>query len=176
MRRNRVFGTLAVLAVMLFPLGVALRFDHADFATAYARSEQIRARGMADDLIDLADTATAFNNGAVRLQVETRKWLLARLYPEKYGEKVDFTGTLTLSLEDLVVASFDRQAKTIDHEEVEDGDDSATAGGEVVTGSPPLATDIKRRPGGRKLRRAREEAAAAAAAKKPRAERRGIPW
>lgn len=35
-----------------------------------------------------------------RLRVDTRKWLLSKLAPKKYGERLDLTGEVTLSLSD----------------------------------------------------------------------------
>lgn len=53
---------------------------------------------MADEIMEISDAPVgstqtgATDSGAVqkqRLQVDTRKWLLSKLLPKKYGEKVD---------------------------------------------------------------------------------------
>ena len=46
---------------------------------------------LADEIIDIADAArTSTKMSAIRhqLMIETRKWLLAKLQPRKYGERV----------------------------------------------------------------------------------------
>ena len=71
----------------------------------YARACEIRADLMAEemlqisdnvggDLIELADGREVVDNAVVqrdKLRVDTRKWLLAKMYPKKYGDKVDVT-------------------------------------------------------------------------------------
>lgn len=67
----------------------ALAVDAA-FARDYAAA---RVRGIElhiDEIIDLADSATAENYNAVRLKVDTRKWLASKLVPKVYGDRVEF--------------------------------------------------------------------------------------
>lgn len=68
---------------------------------AHAKSDALYA--IADDAIALADAADASSPAGVnkaRLQVETRKWFLAKLAPKVYGEHldVDHSGQVTLTL------------------------------------------------------------------------------
>lgn len=52
---------------------------------------------MSDEMIDLADStrtngsskAKPDNTDRSRLQLDTRKWLLSKLVPKKFGDKVD---------------------------------------------------------------------------------------
>ncbi len=37
-----------------------------------------------------------------RLRVETRKWLMARMAPKKYGDRMQHTGDLTVRYEDTL--------------------------------------------------------------------------
>lgn len=77
-----------------------------DFEARYAHARVAQMMGEADDLLELADESrvgvktTTKANGDVetvqidmveraRLQLETRKWLLERLMPKKYGQKLD---------------------------------------------------------------------------------------
>ncbi len=94
--------------------------DVPEFATAYLRARELAAHGMADDLPALADTATGENTQAVRLQVETRRWVLSRMLPRVYGDKITADVTLSVTLEQLVLKSLERQAsdepRTIEHE------------------------------------------------------------
>lgn len=85
-----------------------LRADE-DFSRQYARACEVRADDMFDEMIEIADTPVRgeFRKklkdgteevteedmlGHRRLQVDTRKWALARMNPRKYGEKVQVGG------------------------------------------------------------------------------------
>lgn len=60
------------------------RYD--DFATQFARAEDIQARMLAEELIDIADDpALAADDKKVRFNV--RKWLASKASPRKYGER-----------------------------------------------------------------------------------------
>lgn len=56
------------------------------FGEQYARARTTAAELMADTIVELADTANAVNYNAVRLQVETRKWILSKVLPKVYGD------------------------------------------------------------------------------------------
>lgn len=82
------------------PMGTFLRWCDNDAALAdqYARARAILIEHMAEDTLDIADEAVgttdngSTDSGAVakqRLQVETRKWLLSKLAPKKYGDKIE---------------------------------------------------------------------------------------
>lgn len=78
---------------------------HPEFLEQYTRAKQEAADAMAEDVLDIADDATndymmvtgkdgheAYQlNGEhiqrSRLRVETRKWLMAKMKPKKYGDK-----------------------------------------------------------------------------------------
>lgn len=71
----------------------------------YARAMELRADSMFEDMLDIADDssedALTDDNGNVkvntefvqrsRLRVDTRKWVLSRMNPKKYGDKTDIT-------------------------------------------------------------------------------------
>lgn len=79
---------------------------HKDFAERYARAREAQADHMAEELLEIADDARndwveGENGEAVlnhehvtrsRLRVDTRKWLMSKLLPRKYGDKVQHTG------------------------------------------------------------------------------------
>ncbi len=94
--------------------------DVPEFATAYSRARELAAHALADDLIAISDTATAENAQAVRTQITTRQWVLARMLPRVYGDKITADVTLSATLEQLVLKSLERQAsdepRTIEHE------------------------------------------------------------
>lgn len=74
----------------------------------YARSCELRADIIFDEMIEIADTPIdgivieTDDNGRTkerkgdmlghrRLQVDTRKWILSKMNPKKYGDKTDIT-------------------------------------------------------------------------------------
>ena len=77
-----------------------------EFFHQYARAREVQAEVWADEINDIADDSTndyvtrtkrdgseyeEFNAEAVmraRLRVDSRKWLLSKLLPKKYGDKV----------------------------------------------------------------------------------------
>jgi hypothetical protein len=70
-------------------------------ADRYARAREDLIEHIATETIDIADAPVgstdngSTDSGAVqkqRLQVDTRKWLLARLAPKKYGDKLELAG------------------------------------------------------------------------------------
>ena len=83
----------------------------------YESALNARVHSMSEDLLDIADAAVpttpmgTTDTGAVakqRLQVDTRKWLLSKLAPKKYGDKItqELTGAnggpiLTKDVSDL---------------------------------------------------------------------------
>lgn len=69
---------------------------YASFADSYARATRLRADVWAEQIIEIseasehADGPVAVN--AARLRVDSRKWLMARLHPRKYGDKLELAG------------------------------------------------------------------------------------
>ncbi|UOR07185.1 hypothetical protein MUN82_08820 [Hymenobacter aerilatus] len=83
--------------------------EHESFREQYARACELRADAIADEILAIADdasrdvvevevgedstvererfTATARD----KLKIDSRKWLLGKLAPKKYGDKVDVT-------------------------------------------------------------------------------------
>jgi len=67
------------------------------FCTQYSRAREEQAEAMVDEMLELAnapkdDSSEAINRA--RLQIDTRKWVAAKLRPKKYGDKsnVELTG------------------------------------------------------------------------------------
>lgn len=77
---------------------------NAEFQDQYTRAKEIQAEQMAEEMLDIADDGRndvgvdgdgdgkEFINHDVisrsRLRVETRKWLMGKMKPKKYGDKV----------------------------------------------------------------------------------------
>jgi len=81
------------------------RDDYQGFASKYARAREIGYLRLADEIIEISDEATqdtyidSYGNERTnqevvarsRLRVDSRKWLLSKMLPKVYGEKVDHT-------------------------------------------------------------------------------------
>lgn len=71
----------------------------------YARATEIRAEAIFDDILSIADendNDTYINDNGIevvnndviqrsRLRIDARKWVLSKLNPKKFGEKLDVT-------------------------------------------------------------------------------------
>jgi hypothetical protein len=109
-----------------------------EFAEQYARSMLARWERMADEAIEIADETAPvdalghIDTGYVRQQrvrIDTRKWLLSKALPRKYGDKVEATvigdpNAPLLTRIELVAVDprariEDSREKTIDHEDGE---------------------------------------------------------
>jgi hypothetical protein len=75
--------------------------DDPVLAEKYARARDILVEKMACDLLEIADAPVGIvenggtDSGAVqkqRLQVDARKWLLSKIAPRKYGDKIEVSG------------------------------------------------------------------------------------
>ena len=80
-----------------------------EFSDNYARARQEREDAIFDDMLDIADDGSndfmkkqisegleieVLNSEHIqrsRLRVDTRKWLMAKMKPKKYGDKLDMT-------------------------------------------------------------------------------------
>lgn len=76
-----------------------------DKKTRYTRAREERADGIFEDIIDISDNSgndKIVNNDGIevvnheaiqrdKLRVDTRKWMLSKMQPKVYGEKVDVT-------------------------------------------------------------------------------------
>lgn len=83
--------------------------EHKEFREQYARATEERTEAMSEDILDIADDGTndymekenkdggtyeVLNSEAIqrsRLRVDTRKWLMSKMKPKKYGDKLDMT-------------------------------------------------------------------------------------
>lgn len=86
-----------------------------DLAEQYARARTMCLDAMAEDIIDLADTARIGQKSVSkatgleitegdmversRLQVDARKWLMSKLAPKKYGDKqqIEHSGSVSIA-------------------------------------------------------------------------------
>lgn len=89
---------------------------HEDFRDQYARAKEIGIEALAEDILDIADDASndwmerhdsegantgwQFNGEAARrsqIRIDSRKWLLSKLAPKKYGDKLEVKQDTTVT-------------------------------------------------------------------------------
>ena len=95
--------------------------ENSTFSDQYARAREAQADVFIDDIVDIADTPkigtkrklmpggkVELSTGDMiehrRLQIETRKWVAARMRPKKYGDKLDIDQKTTHEAGDSVAA------------------------------------------------------------------------
>ena len=75
--------------------------DDSALAVDYARAREYLIERMAQEVLDLSDSDVGLQPDGKKdwaavqkhkLQVDTRKWLLSKLAPKKYGEKLEVSG------------------------------------------------------------------------------------
>ena len=65
-----------------------------EFETAIARARKQGCIAQFDDFIDIADEANAENYNAIKTRLWARTWVLAHLDPQKYGDKMELSGSI----------------------------------------------------------------------------------
>ena len=66
--------------------------DNSAFAEQYARARETRTEGMFEDILDIADDA-GLDPKDRRVRIDTRKWMLGKMAPKRYGDKVSLEHT-----------------------------------------------------------------------------------
>lgn len=61
-----------------------------DFAHDYSRAKADHLKAMSEDIIDISDDES-IDPADKRIRIETRRWLLSKLIPKTYGDKLDLT-------------------------------------------------------------------------------------
>lgn len=65
----------------------------ADFREMYARAREAQVEVFAAEIMDITDEVIPPNDNAAvqraRLRVDTRKWLMSKLAPKKYGDRIE---------------------------------------------------------------------------------------
>ncbi len=64
-------------------------------AEQYARAKTAGMERLAEEMQEIADDMTDDSNESVqraRLRVDTRKWLLSKMVPKRYGDKLELAG------------------------------------------------------------------------------------
>ena len=85
----------------------------------YTSACENRAEILENEMLKIADSATADTAQAARLQVETRKWLMGKLKPKKYGDKLDITTDGQAIIQGLNINFLEEATKTEDTDYIE---------------------------------------------------------
>ncbi len=78
--------------------------EHAEFLHMYERAREQQQEYWADEIIEIADDKA--NKGDVnrsRLMVDTRKWLMSKLAPRKYGESKRLEADVTHHVKRIIL-------------------------------------------------------------------------
>ena len=57
------------------------------FSDNYARAKELREDAVFEECLSIADDAPADEVAKARLKIDTRKWMLGKMAPKKYGDK-----------------------------------------------------------------------------------------
>jgi hypothetical protein len=74
--------------------------DREGFSGRYARAKDLGLEANADEIMELPDDFTGETPGDIaklRAQLDSRKWLLSKLKPERYGDSLKLTGQIDLT-------------------------------------------------------------------------------
>ena len=67
------------------------RENREGFYPQYARAMETRIDCLADEILEIADNASSENVQAARLRVDIHKWLMSKIAPKRFGDKLDLT-------------------------------------------------------------------------------------
>lgn len=62
-----------------------VRLDLDGFSAHYARARELQMDAMSEELLEIADAPDP--NGNARLRIDTRKWLMSKIVPKRFGDK-----------------------------------------------------------------------------------------
>lgn len=72
-----------------------------DLATQYARAREIGWSFLGEDLIEVSDD-TSIPSDHRRIMVDTRKWMLSKMLPKIYGDRLDLNHSGSISKADAL--------------------------------------------------------------------------
>lgn len=100
--------------------------EDADFAKQYAHAKELQADRMADEILEIADDATndwmrREQDGLMvadhehmqrsKLRVDARKWLMSKMLPKKYGDRLAVAGDPDAPLQHEDITERQKRAK-----------------------------------------------------------------
>jgi hypothetical protein len=66
--------------------------QHEEFREKYARAREAQMDAMAEEILNIADDGEPEQANWLKLRVDTRKWLMSKLAPKKYGDRTTLAG------------------------------------------------------------------------------------
>lgn len=110
---------------------------HPEFAEQYARAREASIESLADSILEISDDGEndtyVDDEGMVRtahdviqrskLRVDSRKWLLSKLAPKKYGDKLDVTADIKGPFDGIPATKLAKLISAIDAVEGAEGED-----------------------------------------------------
>ena len=69
--------------------------DRENFSNQYAKARHAQAVRWGEEILEIADDENRDDTQRARLRVDTRKWLLSKVLPKVYGDKVMVGGDPT---------------------------------------------------------------------------------
>ena len=76
--------------------------DRDGFFAKYTHARRFQALHWAEEILTIGDEASKEDYQGARLRVDTRKWLLSKVLPKVYGDKVTLSGDSEAPLEVFV--------------------------------------------------------------------------
>ena len=82
-----------------------LRWLSNEYLDQYARALRVRADMQAEEIIEIADKTYTTNEEltAAKMRIDARKWLMSKMAPKKYGDKVELEHDVSDELKEIVV-------------------------------------------------------------------------
>lgn len=62
---------------------------HESFRDQYTRAQEDRTAALAEDILEIADEGNAEDVQRAKLRIDTRKWLMSKMAPKRYGDKTE---------------------------------------------------------------------------------------
>ena len=77
-----------------------------EFSEQYARAREEQADTFVGQIIDIADNVPpdSAEVAKAKLQIDTRKWIAAKLAPKKYGDRLELGGDMHVQVESKSLA------------------------------------------------------------------------
>lgn len=65
--------------------------ENEHFLSLYKRAKEVQHHALDDDLLAIADNCDRRSVERAKLRIDTRKWVLSKLLPKRYGDRVEVT-------------------------------------------------------------------------------------
>ncbi|WP_422016378.1 hypothetical protein [Reyranella sp.] len=85
--------------------------EHGPFRDRYAIARDQQADALAEEAIQIARNADADSVAVCRLQIDTIKWLIAKIAPRRYGDKLLPDATVKVSIGEAIEKGRERVAR-----------------------------------------------------------------